>query len=84
MKDDRGSYYHPHLQNKRVRMYVRRFGSEIQFRLWSQDEPELWVEHGWVPHKAILQAGQMYKGKSFNPGQVYDIDVAEALLQEES
>ena len=81
MKDDRGLYYHPQLQNKRVRMYIRKFGSEIQFRLWNQDMPELWEEHGWVAHEAILQAAKMYDGKTLNPEQVYDIDLAGALLE---
>jgi len=83
MKDDRGLYYHPQLQNKRVRMYVRKFGSDIQFRLWNQDIPELWDEHGWVPHEAIQQATKMYANKNFSPDQVYDINVAEGLLAEE-
>ena len=85
MKDDKGHYYHPQPQNKRVRMYVRKFGSEIQFRLWNQDMTELWEEHGWVAHEAIQQAAKMYAGKkTFDPGQVYDINLAEELLAEES
>ena len=84
MKDDRGLYYHPQPQNKRVRMYVRKFGSEIQFRLWNQDLTELWEEHGWVAHEAIQQAAKMYEGKkAFDPGQVYDINIAEELLAAE-
>ena len=84
MKDDRGLYYHPQPQNKRVRMYVRKFGSEVQFRLWNQDLTELWEEHGWVAHEAIQQAAKMYEGKkAFDPGQVYDINIAEELLAEE-
>ena len=85
MKDDKGLYYHPQPNNKRVRMYVRKFGSEVQFRLWNQDLTELWEEHGWVSHEAIQQAAKMYEGKkAFNPGQVYDINIAEELLAEES
>jgi len=83
MKDDKGLYYHPQPQNKHVRMYVRKFGSEVQFRLWNQDIPELWEEHGWVPYEAIQQATKMYGDKSFKPGHVYDINVAEGLLEEE-
>ncbi len=83
MKDDRGRYYHPQPQNKHVRMYVRKFGSEIQFRLWNQDLPELWEEHGWVAYEAIQQAAKMYAGKAINPVEVYDIDVAEALLKDD-
>jgi len=83
MKDDKGLYYHPQPNNKRVRMYVRKFGSEIQFRLWNQDMTELWEEHGWVAHEAIQQAAKMYQGKKvFDPGQVYDINIAEELLAE--
>ena len=83
MKDDRGVYYHPQLQNKRVRMYVRKIGSETQCRLWNQDVPELWEEHGWVSHEAIRQASRMYDGNALNPEQVYDIKIAEELLKEE-
>jgi hypothetical protein len=83
MKDDNGLYYHPQLQNKHVRMYVRKFGSDIEFRLWDQDTPDLWEKHGWVPYEAIQQAAKLYTGKSLDPNQVYDIDVAKALLQEE-
>ena len=82
MKDDRGLYYHPNPQNKRVRMYVREFGDEIEFRLWNQDVPELWDEHGWVPYEAILQATNMYKGKAFDPQRIYDLNVARALIKE--
>ena len=83
MKDDQGCYYHPQPQNKRVRMYVRKFGSEIQFRLWNQDVPELWEEHGWVAHEAILQAAKIYGSKALDPGQIYDINIAEGLLKKD-
>ena len=84
MKDDKGLYYHPQPNNKRVLMYVRKFGSEVQFRLWNQDLTELWEEHGWVAHEAIQQAAKMYEGKKdFDPGQVYDINIAEELLAAE-
>ena len=82
MKDDKGLYYHPNPQNKRVRMYIRKFGDDIEFRLWNQDVPELWDEHGWVPYTAIQQAARMYTGKSMDPQRVYDIAVASALLKE--
>ncbi len=85
MKDDKGLYYHPQPNNKRVRMYVRKLGSEVQFRLWNHALTELWEEHGWVAHEAIQQAAKMYQGKKvFDPGQVYDINIAEELLAEES
>jgi len=82
MKDDKGLYYHPQLQNKHVRMYVRKLGSDVEFRLWDQDTPDLWEEHGWVSYEAIQQAAKLYTGKSLDPNQVYDIDVAKALLQD--
>lgn len=83
MKDDLGLYYHPFPQNKRVRMYVRKSTNEIQFRLWNQDDSELWTKHGWVPHDAILQASHMYNRKEFDPNQAYDIRIAEALIEED-
>jgi hypothetical protein len=46
MKDKRGLYYYPFPQNKRVRMYVRKQADIIEFRLWNQDDPKLWKEHG--------------------------------------
>ena len=82
MKDDRGLYYHPNLHNKRVRMYVREFGDELEFRLWHQDVPELWDEHGWVPYEAIQQAANMYKGKALDPQRIYDLNVARALIKD--
>jgi len=82
MKDDKGLYYHPYPQNKRVRMYVRKFGDDIEFRLWNQDVPELWEEHGWVAYEAIRQAAKIYTGKSLDPERMYDFTVASALVKE--
>jgi hypothetical protein len=83
MKDENGLYYHPFPQNKRVRMYVRRSDADVEFRLWNQDDPMLWSEHGWVPHTAIVQAEAIYSGGKFEPGQAYDRNVAEALLADD-
>ena len=82
MKDDRGLYYYPFPRNKRVRMYVRRQQDQIEFRLWHQDEPDLWDSHGWVPIDAIIQAQAMYQGGPFDPKKAYDLNLAEALLKE--
>lgn len=82
MKDERGVYYYPYPQNKRVRMYVNEEDGEICFRLWNQDDPELWMEHGWVPYTAIKQASRMYDKKKFDPNYAYDIDAAKALLKD--
>ena len=82
MKDQRGLYYYPFPQNKRVRMYVRAVADETEFRLWNQDDPQMWEAHGWVPYSAIVQAKEMYKGGAFDPDKAYDIAAAEALLKE--
>ncbi|MDY6838511.1 MAG: hypothetical protein SWH78_11100 [Thermodesulfobacteriota bacterium] len=82
MKDDRGLYYYPFPQNKRVRMYVREIEGNILFRLWNTDDPALWDEHGWVPYDAIKQAAAMHNHKKFDPNQAYDINVAKMLLKD--
>ncbi len=84
MKDKYGLYYHPFPGNRRIRMYVRGGNGEIEFRLWNQDDPMLWTEHGWVPWSAIKKATDMYQGGGFDPKQAYDHNVAEALLKEDS
>lgn len=82
MKDRKGLYYYPFPGNKRVRMYVRREGSDVCFRMWNQDDPALWEEHGWVPHGAIVAATRRYAGKAFDPHRAYDLDAARELLRE--
>jgi len=81
MQDDRGVYYYPFPRNKRVRMYVRKREGEIEFRLWNQDDPEMWPSHGWVPYGAIQKAQAMYRGGPFNPGQAYDLILANEALK---
>lgn len=82
MKDKNGLYYYPFPQNKRVRMYVREKDAIIWFRLWNADDPQLWMEHGWVPYGAVKKAAEMSKSKAFDPHQAYDIEAAKALLKE--
>ena len=83
MKDERGKYYHPFPQNKKVRMYVQQEEGEISFRLWNADDPKLWDDHGWIPYGAIKQAAAMYEQKNdFNPNQAYDLEIAKAILKE--
>ena len=84
MKDKRGLYYYPFPQNKKVRMYVRKAGEEICFRLWNSDDLKLWEEHGWVPHGAIKQAAGIYEGGRFDPDKAYDIEIAQNLINENS
>lgn len=85
MKDDRGLFYYPFPANKRVRMYVRKEKNTVAFRLWNTDDPQLWEDHGWVPHEAILQAAAIYKKEKngFDPGQAYDIELATEILKED-
>ena len=80
MKDERGLYYYPFPQNKRVHMYVRQIEGTIWFRLWNADDRSLWEEHEWVPYDAIKQAAAMFKKGDFDPKQAYDIEAAKALL----
>lgn len=83
MKDDRGKYYYPFPQNKRVRMYVQEEGGSVYFRLWNSDDIQLWDDHGWIPYEAIQQAQAMYEQKNdFNPNQAYDLETAKAVLNE--
>ncbi len=84
MKDERGLYYYPSPLNKKVRMYVKRLGSEFYFRMWNKDDEALWEEHGWVPYGAIMQAAAMYdKKNSFDPKKAYDIEAAKILIEED-
>ena len=83
MKDDRGIYYYPFPQNKKVRMYVQEKDGMIYFRLWNADDPELWAQNGWIPYDAVIQAQDMYEWKNdFNPRQAYDLNIAKAVLNE--
>ncbi len=83
MKDDRGLYYYPVPSNSSVKMYVRKVGDDICFRLWKPDDPQMWEEHGWTPYEAIKQAAAMYEAKTsnFDPLNAYDIKIAEALVK---
>ena len=83
MEDQRGRFYYPYPGNHRVRMYVRKVGDDICFRLWNADDEQLWEQHGWVPHEAIKQATALYTGKGFDPSTAYDIGVATELLSED-
>ena len=82
MQDKRGRYYYPFPSNKKVRMYVRSGDGEPEFRMWNQDDVQLWKSHGWVPYSAIRQAMAMYKGGPFDPDTAYDLEAANALINE--
>ncbi len=83
MKDKNGVYYYPFPQNPRVRMYVKQGKDDILFRLWNEDDPELWKEHGWRSYDDIQAAIRMYKGGPFDPRRAYDIVIAKEVLKEE-
>lgn len=87
MKDERGLYYNPSIQEPDVRMYIRRAGESIEFRMFNEQHPEIWERHHWVPYEAIKKAADLYQEKSIgdrNPLALYDLDIAERLLQDES
>jgi len=82
MKDEHGLYYYPNPLQKQFRMYVRELDGEIQFRMWNAQDPELWEQHGWVSYQAILEAAEIYDGKTLDPKQAYDIEIARALVKQ--
>ena len=85
MKDDKGLYYYPYPDNKKTRMYVKKTGGTVWFRIWNSDIPELWDEHGWVPYDAIRKAAEMRPDNpgGFDPKKAYDLQIANAILDEE-
>lgn len=82
MQDEKGLFYYPNPQNKRVRMYVMEEDGEIFFRLWNQDDPDLFDDHGWVPWGAIKKAMGLFAGKGFDPAKAYDLGVARMILKD--
>ncbi|GAB6038525.1 hypothetical protein JCM15519_30840 [Fundidesulfovibrio butyratiphilus] len=84
MKDDRGLYYYPAPENKRIRMYVRKIFGAVEFRMHNLDLPEVWDRHGWVPYDEIQRAAALYKerGRAANPLLLYDLRIADQLLAE--
>jgi hypothetical protein len=76
-----GSYYYPDPKNKKERMYVRDNGGSIEFRLWHQDHPHIWEKHGWLDMDLIKRAVEMYDNSRQNPLELYDMNVARALLK---
>ncbi len=85
MKDTLGVYYYPNPQHPENRMYVRRFGGRIEFRMWNRDDAQVWEKHNWLPMDVIRQAAQMFRamGKESDPTTLYDEAVAQRLLSEE-
>ncbi|MDP3426288.1 MAG: hypothetical protein Q8S17_02765 [Humidesulfovibrio sp.] len=85
MKDQLGLYYYPNPQHPEARMYVRRFGGRVEFRMWHQGDQSVWDKHNWLPYEVIEQAAAMFKasGKASDPTSLYDVSVAERLLADE-
>jgi len=83
MKDERGLYYYPSLQSKNTRMYVRKNGAVIEFRLWSAEDPQVWDRHEWIPRDVAEKAMQHYATKGRNPLALYDLDIAQRLIADE-
>lgn len=85
MKDSLGVYYYPNPQHTEARMYVRRFGGRIEFRMWHRDDQTVWDKHNWLSLDVIRQAAQMFKamGKQSDPTTLYDEAVATRLLAED-
>jgi hypothetical protein len=63
-------------------MYVRQQSDEPEFRMWNQDDDQMWEQHGWMPYSAIVQAKALYQGGPFDPDRAYDIEAANALIGE--
>lgn len=84
MQDELGIYYHPIIENKKIRMYVRAGSDNIEFRMWNADDPKLWDEHGWVEWPAMQQIADFYKkdGRGEFPLHLYDIEIAKRLLKD--
>ncbi|WP_147818758.1 hypothetical protein [Salidesulfovibrio onnuriiensis] len=85
MKDERGIYYTPSLQDPGTRMYVRENQGQVEFRLWNPYHPEAWEKHGWLPYAVIEAAAEKYKerGTDRNPLALYDLAVAKRLIEDE-
>lgn len=83
MQDARGLYYYPSPADKKERMYVRERAGQVEFRLWNQEQPKIWDQHGWLSFDVVQQAAAHYTGKGGAPMALYDLDVAMALIREE-
>lgn len=81
MQIPQGTYYYPNPKNKKERMYVRYNQGVIEFRLWNQDHPHIWDKHGWIDMDIIRRAVKLYENTSQNPLELYDLEVARALLK---
>ncbi len=86
MKDERGLYYYPHIEEKNIRMYVRKGeNGEIEFRMYNANVPEVWDRHHWIPLDVVRTAARMYaQKKQADPMRLYDEAVAKQLIAEDN
>jgi hypothetical protein len=87
MKDEKGIYYYPELQEKNLRMYVRKNGNDIEFRMWDSKNPEVWKNHIWLDMASLKKAADIYSShpnyKGRSPLHLYDLQIAQQLVSEE-
>ncbi len=85
MKDQNGLYYYPNPADTKTRVYVRQGAGGIEFRLWRSDREDVWEKHDWLPYDVVLAAAEVYKtrGNASDPLELYDINVADALIKDD-
>ncbi len=81
MQDKQGVYYYPNPVQKTTRMYVREQGGELEFRLYSSEDPQIWERHDWLTLDVVKQAAGMYQGEN-SPLMLYDEQVAREVLRQ--
>lgn len=89
MKDEKGLYYYPSMQQRATRMYVRENADgDVEYRLWNAQNPELWEKHEWITRQVVEAAVPMFQNRSEehkkrNPLSLYDAEVARRLIDED-
>ena len=84
MRDQQGCYYYPNPAQKSTRMYVRERDGEIEFRLHSDNDPQIWERHKWLGLDVIRKATAMFDTSKGDPLELYDEAVAKAVLSEKA
>lgn len=84
MRDEKGCYYLAEPGNSSARVYVRQNDTgEIEFRLWHNDYPDIWEQHGWTGYDTLSQAAELYqkeRNANAKPLKLYDLNLARAVL----
>ncbi|THB68676.1 MAG: hypothetical protein D6E12_06095 [Desulfovibrio sp.] len=82
MQDTLGAFYYPDPSDKSTRMYVRKAGGNIEFRMWHAKHKDIWDKHEWIPIDVVRKAAaQDPERKKFHLS-LYDLNVAKAVLAE--